>query len=76
MPPKRRTPTKALRVESFICPECNHIVIPVETEGQKSLTLDTKLGQTWVLSGSERNGVPIVIPSRGYVVHKEPCHGA
>ncbi len=58
------------------CPHCAHVLVPCVTEHGQRVILDTRLTATWCFTGRESaEGLPIVAPSRGYLVHPQPCQG-
>jgi len=78
MPPKSkpRVRVKPLVLQPGHCPECGHLLVEVVTSAGEVLMLDTTSPAVWVLSGRETpEGYPLAVPSRGYVVHQEPCTG-
>ncbi len=76
MAAKPRIKVKPLVLQPGHCPVCKHLLVEVVTGAGQVLYLDTTSPAVYVLSGRETpEGRPLAVPSRGYVVHQEPCTG-
>lgn len=70
---KRRS-EKAPKVEGMYCARCGHLLAEAVTNSGQHLLLDTHV-TTWVFSGrtNKESGLPIAVPSRGYIAHEDSC---